>query len=145
MDVVRRAGIVLVGTACLLYSGNSLAEDAAATRSSGRAARVLGWVSLSLGAEAAIVAVTTSFLLLHEKNVRDAECDAQKICSQRGLDANSTIASLVPWNTASWIVAAAGIGGGAVLLLTHRPDTRQTAMGVAPSAGGLDLKLWSTF
>jgi hypothetical protein len=145
MNAVRRAGVVLVATAWLLYSADSHAEDPAAGRSSGRTARVLGWVTLSLGAEAAIVAVTTSFLLLHEKNVRDAECDAQKTCSQRGLDANSSIASLVSWNTASWIVAAAGLGGGAFLLLTHRPEARQTAIGVSPSAAGVELKLWSTF
>jgi hypothetical protein len=145
MNAARRAGIVLVATAWLLYTADSHAEDPAAGRQSGRTARVLGWVSLSLGVEAAAIAITTSFLLLHEKNVRDAECDAQKTCSQRGLDANTAIGSLVGWNTASWIVAAAGLGGGVVLLLTNRPEARQTGIGVSPNAAGVELRLWSTF
>jgi hypothetical protein len=170
MEAVRRAGVVSAAIVVLvlgvLYPSGSQASDARpapdlaearpagneadnpppAHHRSGRAARTLGWVSLSLGAEAAVIAVVTSFLLLHEKSVRDDNCDAQRACSQRGLDADGTIASLVGWNTASWIVAAAATGAGAFLLLTNRSDSgRQTTIAISPNSAGVGVRLWSSF
>jgi hypothetical protein len=85
-------------------------------------------------------------MLLHEKGVRDSECSAQKLCSQRGLDANSTIASLVSWNTASWIVTVIGVSAGVALLVTSRRDTPQrTAIAVAPTPGGVGVGLHGAF
>jgi hypothetical protein len=105
-----------------------------------RPLRTVGWISLAIGAEAAVVASATSIMLLHEKSVRDSECSAQKVCSQRGFEANGTIASLVAWNTASWAVMAAGLGAGAVLLLTGRPAARvQATVSVSPDAAGVGV------
>jgi hypothetical protein len=67
----------------------------------GRTARTFGWVSIAVGAEAAVVALVTSALMLNEKSTRDSECNAQKVCSQDGLSANSSLASLGGWNAAS--------------------------------------------
>jgi hypothetical protein len=171
METGRRAGVVITAVVIavcgvVLYPSGSHASDAlptpataagppvgngssgapAASHESGRAARALGWVSLSIGAEAAVVAGVTSLMLLHEKSTRDDNCDAERVCSQRGLDASGTIASIVPWNTAAWIVAAAGIGAGAFLLFTNRGDTgRRTVITVSPTAAGLGLRLWSSF
>jgi hypothetical protein len=166
MEAGRRAGALIIAVSWALYPSGSSASDTppkptttevrpagnepnaapVADNGSGRAARVLGWVSLSIGAEAAVVAGVTSFMLLHEKGMRDDNCDAQRVCSQRGLDANGTIASIVPWNTAAWIVAAAGIGAGAFLLLTHRSDTgRRTMITVSPTIAGVGVRLWSSF
>jgi hypothetical protein len=103
--------------------------------------RTLGWISLAIGAEAAVVASATSIMLLHEKSVRDGECSAQKVCSQRGYEANGTIGSLVASNTASWVVMAAGLGAGAVLLLTSPPAARvQATVAVSPDAAGVGLR-----
>jgi len=110
----------------------------------GRAARrTLGWVSLAVGAEAAIVAVVTSGILVHDKDVLDAQCNAQKLCSPAGVNAAGTISSVTPWNTGAWIAAAAGLGAGTILLLTNRPDAPgATAITVSPegSAPGVGLR-----
>jgi len=81
-----------------------------------RAARTWGWVSVAVGAEAAVVAVLTSAMMLHENGVRDSGCDAQKACSPAGLDANARLAQLGGWNAAAWVVTVAGLGAGGVLL-----------------------------
>src|ERR1700722_3561875 len=60
-------------------------HDGRATR------RTLGWISLAAGAEAAIAAIVTSGMLVHEKSVLDAQCNAQKQCSPAGVDATGAI------------------------------------------------------
>lgn len=114
-------------------------------RGEGRALRVAGWVSLGIGAEAAILAAVTSVMFLHEKSVRDDDCDAHRVCSAAGLGANATIESLVAVNTVSWIVTAAGLGAGTLLLLTHPPDKRATAITLSPAGSGLALGVRSSF
>ncbi|HEY8040388.1 MAG TPA: hypothetical protein VIF15_11370 [Polyangiaceae bacterium] len=112
----------------------------ATTRDHGRQhARTLGWISLAVGSEAAVVAVATSFVMLHDQSQRDSNCDAHKVCSQPGFDANSNLAVMGGWNAGAWVVAAVGLGVGAYLLLTNpADDTHQTAIGVSP--GGLTLR-----
>ena len=88
-----------------------------------RMRRVLGWVTLSIGIEAAILAAATSALIEHQKGIRDDGCNAQKVCDAGGFAAVGTIDTLVPWNTASWFVAAAGLSAGTALLLTSQPES----------------------
>jgi hypothetical protein len=144
----------LVCTGCAAGSPRLPAESPAApsaaaapsSRPAARTARALGWVALSVGAEAAIVSAVTSVVLLHEKSVRDDSCNAAKACSQRGLDANSTIDTLVPWNTAAWIVTALGLGAGGYLVLSHRPEkARGTGIAVSPSPSGVTVEIRSAF
>jgi hypothetical protein len=111
-----------------------------------RMRRVLGWVSLSIGAEAAVVAVATSLLIEHPKSVRDRDCNAQKVCGADGFDAVGTIDTIVPWNTASWFIAAAGLGAGTVLLiLSPSPNERSTAVTLSPLPSGVGLGVRSAF
>jgi hypothetical protein len=111
-----------------------------------RTMRTLGWIGISVGAEAAIVAVGTSALLLHEKQVRDADCNARRICSSAGVDANGTIGTLVGWNTAAWVVTAAGLAAGGILLaISWRDAQRTTAITVAPTGSGVGLGVRSSF
>jgi hypothetical protein len=108
--------------------------------------RVLGWVSLSVGAEAAVVAVVTSVIIEHQKSIRDDGCNAQKVCNLNGFNAANTISTITPWNTATWFVAAAGLGAGTVLLLISQPRSEQrTAITLSPESSGLQLGLRSTF
>jgi hypothetical protein len=106
--------------------------------------RYLGWITLSVGVEAAIVAVATSIMIEYQKGVRDIHCDAQKVCDNRGKASADTIDSIVPWNTASWITAAAAIGAGLTLVLVSRPkgEDHETAITVSPmpSGAGIDLR-----
>lgn len=111
-----------------------------------RMRRVLGWVSLSIGVEAAVVAVATSLFIEHQKSVRDDGCNAQKVCNPQGFAAVNTISTIVPWNTASWFVAAAGLGAGAVLLIISPSESEhKTAIILSPGPSGLGLGLRSTF
>jgi hypothetical protein len=108
--------------------------------------RTLGWVSIAAGAEAAVGGIVTSLRALHEKGVRDSNCNAQRVCKQVGMDANATLATLLGWNTASWIVAVAGLGVGTVLVVTNpRIKNDQIALTVAPTLGGAALGLRGRF
>jgi hypothetical protein len=116
------------------------------TSSSSRTGRTLGWISLSVGAEAAIIAIVTSFMMLHDKSVRDADCNAQKVCSPDGYSANTTLDALTWWNATAYGVAAVGLGAGAFLLLTNPPAReRSTAVLITPNASGASLSLRSPF
>jgi hypothetical protein len=111
-----------------------------------RTIRTLAWVSLAIGGEAAVAAIATSFMVLHQKSVRDDNCNAQKVCNATGLAANDTLGTIVPWNTASWIVAAASVGIGAGLWFASREDSApRTAVTVSPTRAGLVLGVWRTF
>jgi hypothetical protein len=111
-----------------------------------RTARTLGWISLAIGAEAAVVAVATSFMALHDKNERDANCDANKVCNATGVNDNSALDSLLGWNAAAYAVAAVGIGAGLVLLLSNPSDgAKQTAVVVSPNGAGAGVSLRSAF
>jgi hypothetical protein len=107
---------------------------------------VFGWASLAIGAEAAIIAVVTSGMLEHQKSIRDDGCNAQKVCTTEGFDAVGTIHTLIPVNTTSWFVAVAGLGAGAVLLFTSRPESEpHTAVTLSPTPSGVGLGVRSTF
>jgi hypothetical protein len=108
--------------------------------------RTWGWVLVGMGATAGTIAMGTSVLMLHDRSVRDAECNRDKACSASGLDANSQLRDLSGWNTGSWIVGAAGLGVGAYLLLTQRTDRgASTQIGVSPNVGGANLKIRAAF
>ncbi len=124
----------------------SAAEGSNIRRDPHRTRRVVGWVSLTIGAEAAVVALVTSLLIEHQKSVRDDNCNAQKVCNPDGFGAVGTISTIIPWNTATWIVAAGGLGAGAILLLVSQPESeKQVAVTVSPVSSGLALGLRSTF
>ncbi len=103
-------------------------------------------MSLSVGAEAAIVAVITSFMLLSEKGDRDANCNGAGICSATGYESNDTLKQILPWNTGAWIAGIAALGAGTTLLILDPADRRQTvAVGVWPTGGGAAAGLRTTF
>lgn len=113
---------------------------------SSRTVRTLGWIGISVGAEAALVVIGTSAMLLHEKQVRDEGCNAQRVCSSQGLDANGTIGTLAGWNTGAWLVSVAGLTAGGILLAISWKDAqRTTAITVAPTGSGVGLGLRSSF
>jgi hypothetical protein len=112
----------------------------------GRTARTIGWISLAVGAEAAVVAIVTSIMMLHDKSVRDANCDASKVCNVTGLNANNGLANLADWNVGAWAIAAAGLGVGGLLILTSPADTsRGTALLLGPEGTGVGVGVRSSF
>jgi hypothetical protein len=107
--------------------------------------RVWGWVALSVGAEGALLATITSFMMLHESSVRNGDC-SDKVCSLDGITANTKLGDLAGWNVAGWAVAVVGVGTGAFLLLTNPSDKALgTQVGVGPTASGSGLLLRGSF
>jgi hypothetical protein len=88
----------------------------------------------------------TSILILGYKGTRDDGCNAEKICTGTGLNANSQIQAVQFWNAGAWVLAAAGLGVGAYLILSHPRDAqRGIAVGVEPNGSGVSLGLRSAF
>jgi hypothetical protein len=116
-------------------------EDRVARQSN----RALGWVVLSVGAEAAVVATITSFMMLHQNGIRSDDC-VDKVCSAAGLSANETLHNLEWWNAGAWVVAVAGVGVGAIVLWTNPTDAALHAeVGIAPTGSGSSLLLRGAF
>jgi hypothetical protein len=107
--------------------------------------RAWGWVALSVGADGLILATITSFMMLHENSVRNADC-ADKVCSPDGIAANGKLHDLAVWNAGGWVVAGAGGVAGAYLLLTNPTDkSLGTQIVVGPTASGSGLLLRGSF
>lgn len=111
--------------------------------------RTWGFITLAVGAEAAAVAIVSSFLVLREDVIRGNGCNAQNVCSHAALDANTKIDGLLGWNTAAWVAAAVGLSAGAYLVITNPADApyapRTTAIGVGPNGSGVGLNMQGTF
>jgi hypothetical protein len=122
--------------------GKNAPDDA---RGSDALPRAMGWVSLSFGVTAGVVAVGTSIMMLHENNLRSGDCNAAKVCNQDGLNANAQISALSTWNAASYVAAGLGIGVGAILLITSPASSNKTALEVTPVTSGGGLQLRGTF
>jgi len=136
-------------------------EPASDTGNSNKITRYAGWVVVAVGAQAAIFATATSILMLHENSVRNDDCNAQKVCSSDGLQANTKLGEAGGFNAATWIVAAAGLGVGAYLVLTSPPSADgpakssskpppsspppSAAIGVGPNGSGMGFNFRSQF
>jgi hypothetical protein len=84
--------------------------------------------------------------MLVDSNTRSQDCDAAKVCSLSGLQANAQISDLANLNAAAWILAAAGLGTGAYLLLTNPTDrAKGTQVGVVPNGAGANVSLRTVF
>jgi hypothetical protein len=84
--------------------------------------------------------------MLADNSTRNSNCSAAKVCSSAGLSANSDLATVGGWNAAAWGIAAAGLGLGAYLVLTHHADrTTDTRLGVAPNGSGASFSLRTSF
>ncbi len=120
-------------------AANANAEPVPVSGSDPTGWRTVGWISIAVGAEAAIVAGITSGMIINWKTERDAECNAAKQCSSNGLNANAEISAVSGWNAAAWVLAAAGLGAGTFIILTHPlPRERQFGLTLAPGgAAGL--------
>jgi hypothetical protein len=107
--------------------------------------RALGWVFVAVGAEAAVVATITSFVMLHQSRVRSDDC-VDKLCSPAGLSANETLHNLEWWNAGAWAVAAVGGSVGAIVLWTNPRDAALHAeVGIAPARSGSGLLFRGAF
>jgi hypothetical protein len=102
-----------------------------------RTLRTLGWISVGVAGESLLVAIPTSIILLQKKGDLNSDCNAQKQCSQAGLNEANSLPALTVVNTISWALAAVGAGAGIILLYTTKPDGEHKAtVSVSPGVGG---------
>ncbi|MEO7109850.1 MAG: hypothetical protein ABI183_05390 [Polyangiaceae bacterium] len=136
-------------------------QPASETGNSNKTTRYAGWIVFAVGAQSAVIAAATSILMLHYDSVRSDDCNAQKVCSADGLQANTKLGEAGGFNAASWIVAAAGLGVGTYLVLTNPPSSDgsakssskpapsppppSAAIGVGPNGSGMGLNFRSQF
>lgn len=124
--------------------------------SSRRTGRVAGYVAIAVGAQAGIVALVTSGMMLHEDSIRDSECNPDKRCTQAGIDSNENLQQLGTWNAGAWVVGLGGIAVGTVLLLLNPAKDRSPRPGpsrenekkaglVLGAPGGPGLGIQGTF
>lgn len=116
-------------------------------RASRHLGRMWGWILVGgVGGPAGLVAIGTSVVMLADNSTRNSNCSAAKVCSSAGLSANSDLATVGGWNAAAWGIAAAGLGLGAYLVLTHHADrTTDTQLGVAPNGSGASFGFRTSF
>jgi hypothetical protein len=125
--------------------GTHAQEESPDHRVARQSNRALGWVVLSVGAEAAVVATITSSMMLHQNGIRSDDC-VDKVCSAAGLAANETLHNLEWWNAGAWVVAVAGVGVGAIVLWTNPSDAALHAeVGIAPTGPGSSVLLRGDF
>jgi hypothetical protein len=121
-------------------------SDSPRSRSTSDSTRTYGWVVLGAGGSATILAVGTSILMLHDKGVRDSNCNADKVCALAGFNANEDLKYTAGWNAGAWIAAAAGLGVGSVLILSTTDGAgRRSDVAVKPVGSGVGLGVGSTF
>lgn len=121
-------------------------EPAPVKHRASQTTRTIGWIIVSVGAEAAFVALATSTVILHDRISRADGCDAQKVCTTAGFGANAQIGSLVGWNAGAWVMAIAGAGVGTYLVLANPPHQDGRAeVGVTSTGTGVALSLRGSF
>ncbi|AUX24597.1 hypothetical protein SOCEGT47_051360 [Sorangium cellulosum] len=102
--------------------------------------RTAGWISAGVGAVGIGVGAAFGLRAIGKKGDAEAHCDAANVCAQRGLDLQRQGVAAGTISTVAFLVGAAALGGGAVLLLTAPPSAQRSpapgaTIGVVP--GGL--------
>jgi hypothetical protein len=108
--------------------------------------RTAALASFAIGATAGIFAVGSSIQMLADEKTRSADCNAQKVCSPAGLQANSELGINGATNVALWAVTMSGLGVGTFLILTNPANRASTtSVGIAPNASGANLMVRGLF
>jgi len=118
-------------------------EASAAKKSSSSGMRTAGFIAGGVGVAGILVFGVTAGIIQSYRNTLEKECDAEKFCSAKGLEAVDAGQTLTPINTAALIVGAAGLAAGAtfILLAPTSPDKPTAALRVSsgPSAAMISL------
>lgn len=95
------------------------------------------WVAGGLGAAGLILATGSGLVLIHDRNTVDTHCPTKTTCDAAGASAAADGRTWLAVNTASWIVAAAGLGSGLLIGLVGSKASSRATVGVAPLSGGV--------
>ena len=94
-----------------------------------------GWVIGGVGAAGLVVGAITGGLTLDKKSISGANCDdVARTCNQLGSDANDAGRTLGTVTTVSWVIGAAALTTGVVMIVMS-DDGHDVA--VLPTPGGL--------
>ncbi len=110
--------------------------------------RTTGFVIGGVGVAGLIGFGVTAGLIQGYRGTIERECNAQKQCSDIGLEAVSSGQSLTPINTAALIVGAVGVSAGVTLvLLSSRksPTPTSTAFHIGGAPNGFSASFSGTF
>jgi hypothetical protein len=115
----------------------------------GSGLRTAGFIAAGVGALGLAVFGVTAGLLSSRSATVEAQCDAQKQCSQEGFDAAESGKALVPVNTAAMIIGIAGVTAGVTLLVVGSRSSSSSAptaaLRAAGSPGGFSASVVGTF
>jgi hypothetical protein len=109
-----------------------------APASHGTSMRTAGWIIGGVGVAGLVVAGVSGLVLMSEKSTVDGGCHGKIDCSPDALDAINANRTWVVVNTVAWIVGAAGVAGGLVLVLASPSGGASAKVGatVLPGGGG---------
>lgn len=102
-----------------LTVGPALSKSASAPtpEQSAHIRRIAGYTALGVGAAGVVGLVVTGVLLQQKKGIVNKHCPNER-CDETGFDAVQQSRTLLPLNTASWIVGGLSVAAGSALLLT---------------------------
>jgi hypothetical protein len=104
-----------------------------------------GYVVGGIGAASLVVSLITGAMVLGKKSTVESGCDGQKFCSDEAVDAGKSGKSLSTISTITFAVGVVGIGAGAYLILTHKPNGTSTALTTSVDPNGGSLRFLSRF
>ncbi len=114
--------------------------------SAGSSTKTLGYVMVGVGVVGVAVGAVTGAMVLGKKSTIDSECDANKACSQAGLDAADSARTLSTVSTVGFIVGAVGVGAGAIFIVSSGGNKApRTALTTSMAPGGAGVSLVRTF
>jgi hypothetical protein len=90
----------------------------------------LGLVGIGVGA-------ATGAAALGKKNALESACPEKSACTNAGVDMAGSGSTLATVSTVTFVVGAAAVAGGVVLVLTSRPKRAAPTTAIAPAPGGL--------
>jgi hypothetical protein len=114
--------------------------------------RTAGFIAAGVGIAGFAVFGVTAGLLASRSATVEAQCDAQKQCSQEGFDAAESGKAISPVNTAGLIIGIAGVAAGVTLIVVSSkssspssPSSPTATLRATGSPAGFSASLVGTF
>lgn len=142
-DIVLKEG----QSESLTVSAGDKAEGGAAPEGGGSSSTpTLGYVLVGVGGTSLLVGTVTGLMVLGKKSTFNKECDADKYCTQEGIDAGSSGKSLSTISTITFGLGLVGVGAGVYLIVSNKDEKgAATAIQARPMLGGGTVGLARSF
>lgn len=110
----------------------------------GSTLRTAGWITGAVGLGTVAAGVIVGLVGVARYGDSSSECDANDLCSQKGLDIRAEGKTLADVGTVLFFVGAAGVVGGVTMVLLA-PKAPPTRAAVVPVIGPLSFGVRGTF